>query len=126
MQFDKLSALTPVHLGLWWNGDERRDRYPQCEQQPEPVSERRLSDLVPVGVLTQTFPPELVDEVTAECERTKQRHRSLPARLIPARRRRSNPRLVKRKYVKWHVKRAHHRDWPQPTRPPVVTLLPVN
>jgi hypothetical protein len=24
--------------------------------------------------------------------------------------------VVKRKYVKWHVKRARHRDWPQPTR----------
>jgi len=31
-------------------------------------------------------------------------------RLNPARRLRANPRLVKRKYVKWHVKRSHHRD----------------
>ncbi len=47
-------------------------------------------------------------------------------RLNPARRQRSNPRLVKRKYVKWHVKRAHHRDWPQPTGPPVVTITGSN
>jgi hypothetical protein len=46
------------------------------------VSERRLSDLVSVGVLTRTFPPELVDEVIAEVGRTEQRHRSLPARVM--------------------------------------------
>jgi hypothetical protein len=33
-------------------------------------------------------------------------------RLNPARRSRSNPRLIKRKYVKWHVKRARHANWP--------------
>jgi hypothetical protein len=48
----------------------------------KPVSERRLSDLVSVGVLTRTFPPELVDEVIAEVGRTEQRHRSLPARVM--------------------------------------------
>jgi Insertion element 4 transposase N-terminal/Transposase DDE domain len=48
----------------------------------KPVSERRLSDLVSVGVLTRTFPPALVDEVIAECGRTEQRHRSLPARVM--------------------------------------------
>ena len=48
----------------------------------KPVSDRRLSDLVSVGVLTRTFPPELVDEVIAGCERTEQRHRSLPARVM--------------------------------------------
>jgi hypothetical protein len=32
---------------------------------------------------------------------------------------------VKRKYVKWHVKRARHRDWPQPTGPPVATIIRV-
>jgi len=46
------------------------------------VSERRLSDLVSVGVLTRTFPPELVDEVIAEVGRTEQRHRALPARVM--------------------------------------------
>jgi len=45
-------------------------------------SERRLSDLVSVGVLTRTFPPKLVDEVIAEVGRTEQRHRSLPARVM--------------------------------------------
>jgi hypothetical protein len=46
------------------------------------VSERRLSDLVSVGMLTRTFPPEVVDEVIAEVGRTEQRHRALPARVM--------------------------------------------
>jgi hypothetical protein len=41
-----------------------------------------LSDLVSVGVLTRAFPPGLVDEVIAECGRTEQRSRSLPARVM--------------------------------------------
>jgi len=41
-----------------------------------------LSDLVSVGLLTRVFPPEVVDEVVAECGRTEQRHRSLPARVM--------------------------------------------
>jgi hypothetical protein len=48
----------------------------------KPVSERRLSDLVSVGLLTRVFPPELVDEVIAAAGRTEQRHRSLPARVM--------------------------------------------
>ena len=35
-----------------------------------------------MGVLTRTFPPTLVDEVVASCERTEQRNRSLPARAM--------------------------------------------
>jgi len=35
-----------------------------------------------VGVLTRTFPPALVDEVVAGCERTERRNRSLPARTM--------------------------------------------
>jgi len=48
----------------------------------KPVSDRRLSDLVSVGVLTRVFPPDLVDEVIAAEGRTEQRHRSLPARVM--------------------------------------------
>ena len=48
----------------------------------KPDSDRRLSDLVSVGVLTRVFPPALVDEVIAECGRTERRHRSLPARVM--------------------------------------------
>ena len=48
----------------------------------KPVSDRRLSDLVSVGVLTRVFPPDLVDEVIAAEGRTEQRNRSLPARVM--------------------------------------------
>ncbi len=48
----------------------------------KPKSERRLSDLVSVGLLTRVFPPDVVDEMIAECGRTEQRHRSLPARTM--------------------------------------------
>ena len=42
--------------------------------------------------------------------------------LNPARRHRSNPRLIKCKMPKWHLKRARHLDWPQPTGPPTTTI----
>ena len=48
----------------------------------KPETDRRLSDLVSVGVLTRVFPPGLVDEVVAAAGRTEQRHRSLPARVM--------------------------------------------
>jgi hypothetical protein len=48
----------------------------------KPESDRRLSDLVSVGVLTPVFPPALVDEVIAEAGGTEQRHRVLPARVM--------------------------------------------
>jgi hypothetical protein len=43
-------------------------------------------------------------------------------RLNPKRRNRSNPRVIKRKMPKWHVKRAHRADWPQPTNPATATI----
>lgn len=48
----------------------------------KPASDRRLSDLVSVGLLTRVFPPGLVDEVIAEAGRTEQRNRTLPARVM--------------------------------------------
>src|SRR3954449_9132601 len=48
----------------------------------KPVSDRRLSDLVSVGVLTRVFPPGLVDEVIAEVGRAEGPSRSLPARVM--------------------------------------------
>jgi len=48
----------------------------------KPVSDRRLSDLVSVGVLTRVFPPDLVDEVVEAAGRTQRRHRALPARVM--------------------------------------------
>ncbi|MGK2853843.1 MAG: IS4 family transposase [Microbacteriaceae bacterium] len=48
----------------------------------KPETDRRLSDLVSVGVLTRVFPPDVVDEVIEGAGRTQQRHRSLPARVM--------------------------------------------
>lgn len=48
----------------------------------KPESDRRLSDLVSVGVLTRVFPRALVDQVIAQAGRTEQRHRALPARVM--------------------------------------------
>ncbi|MGD3113056.1 IS4 family transposase [Streptomyces sp. YGL11-2] len=45
-------------------------------------SGERLSDRIALGVLTRVFPPELVDEVIAECGRGEQRSRLLPARVV--------------------------------------------
>jgi Insertion element 4 transposase N-terminal/Transposase DDE domain len=51
-------------------------------QQAMPGCLPRLSDRVAIGVLTQTYPPALVDRVLAECGRVERRHRLLPARLV--------------------------------------------
>ncbi|MFE9606190.1 IS4 family transposase [Streptomyces hokutonensis] len=42
----------------------------------------RLSDRIAVGLLVRAFPPHLVDRVIADCGRTEQRSRVLPARLV--------------------------------------------
>jgi hypothetical protein len=43
--------------------------------------------------------------------------RDIADRLLPKRRLRSNPRVVKRKMSNFRLKRAEHRSWPQPTLP---------
>jgi hypothetical protein len=42
----------------------------------------RLADQVALGVLTRSYPPALVDQVLARCDRVEQRQRLLPARLM--------------------------------------------
>ncbi|MGO4649502.1 transposase domain-containing protein, partial [Nocardia sp. 2YAB30] len=42
----------------------------------KPESDRRLSDLVSVGLLTRVFPADVVDDVIAAAGRTQQRHRA--------------------------------------------------
>ncbi|MER7001288.1 hypothetical protein [Streptomyces sp. NPDC000410] len=39
-------------------------------------------------------------------------------RLLPPRRPRGRPRVVKRKTSNYKARTSRHRDWPQPTRPP--------
>jgi hypothetical protein len=50
----------------------------------------------------------------------------LLAHLLPTRRLRSRPRVVKRKMSNFRVKTTAHRHWPQPTMPPAeaVTIRP--
>src|SRR5665811_213890 len=48
----------------------------------KPRDDQRLSDHVALGLLTRTFPPELVDAVVAAAGREQQRSRLLPARLV--------------------------------------------
>jgi len=54
---------------------------PRAGQVKPPVQER-LSDRIAIGVLTTTFPPELVDRVVAETGRREERQRLLPARVV--------------------------------------------
>jgi hypothetical protein len=65
-----------VHLPRCWEV-----RVPRAGQVKPPVQER-LSDRIAIGVLTSTFPPELIDRVVAEAGRTQQRERLLPARVV--------------------------------------------
>lgn len=46
------------------------------------VEGERFSDRIALGVLTRVFPPELVDEVVADCGRVEKRQRQLPARVV--------------------------------------------
>ena len=48
----------------------------------KPRDDQRLTDHVALGVLTYTFPPELVDAVIKQAGRESQRNRLLPARLV--------------------------------------------
>jgi hypothetical protein len=48
----------------------------------KPQDDQRLSDHVALGVLTRTFPPDLVDAVVRDLGREQQRHRLLPARMV--------------------------------------------
>ena len=52
--------------------------------------------------------------------------RSLIKRLNPARRQRSNPRVIKRKVSKWLAKRDHHKHWPQPEHIPQIHVQTLN
>jgi hypothetical protein len=54
---------------------------PRAGQAKPPVAPR-LSDRIAIGVLAQTFPPELVDRVIAKTGRAEQRQRLLPARVV--------------------------------------------
>jgi hypothetical protein len=50
--------------------------------QVKPPADERLPDRIAIGLLTVTFPPELVDRVVAETGRVQQRSRLLPSRVV--------------------------------------------
>jgi Insertion element 4 transposase N-terminal/Transposase DDE domain len=77
----------------------------------------RLSFVHAVRVLRDAIPEF---QMVAPAERPRLYQRLLPdiaAGRLPARRLRSNPRVVKRKMSNFRLKRPEHRHWPQPTRP---------
>ncbi|MGK5447099.1 IS4 family transposase [Streptomyces radiopugnans] len=50
--------------------------------QVKPETDERLSDRIAIGLLTRSFPPDVVDAVVAECGRSGQRNRLLPPRVV--------------------------------------------
>ncbi|WP_191892517.1 transposase domain-containing protein, partial [Streptomyces griseoaurantiacus] len=50
--------------------------------QVKPETDARLSDRIAIGLLTRSFPQELVDRVITETGREGQRDRLLPPRVV--------------------------------------------
>jgi Transposase DDE domain. len=50
--------------------------------QTKPDTDARLSDRIAIGLLTRTFPPELVDQVITQTGKTGERNRLLPPRAV--------------------------------------------
>ena len=100
-----------AHVGGSRRRREDPDRAPRSSPRCASPADRSLN-----GAL---FPPE---DARATDATWRQAIMQLLRRLNPIRRRRSNPHVIKRKMPKWHVKRAHHRHWPQPTGPPRIMV----
>jgi len=60
------------------------------------------------------FPPDARDTIGRLWARDRGAHRPTPTPTTAP----GQPRVVKRKYTKWHVKRSRHHNWPQPIRLP--------
>jgi hypothetical protein len=88
------------------------------------VDPDRLSVIHAVRVLHDAIPEF---QMVAPAERRRLYTRLLQdiaAGRLPARRLRSNPRVVRRKMSKFRLKRPEHCHWPQPARPfPEAVLL---
>ena len=52
---------------------------PGWRKQPD---DSRLTDHISIGVLTRTFPKDLVDMILRECNKVEQRIRLLPSRVV--------------------------------------------
>ena len=87
---------------------------------PRPNLLRRSTTCHPKIVVPQLFFPL----TTIRCRRALEYAiGKLTQRLNPARRVRANPRVVKRKVLKWAAKRSHHHTMPQPQTAHRCTIL---
>ena len=89
------------------------------------VDPGRVSFVAALRIVRRSFSAARDFSLSA-CTRLATRDQVARQRLNPARRRRANPRVIKRKYIKWHVTRARHRDWRRPTQPTKVMTQPLN
>ncbi|MEY9937600.1 IS4 family transposase [Streptacidiphilus sp. MAP5-3] len=50
--------------------------------QVKPETDERLSDRIAIGLLTRTFPPDVVDRIVESCGKSGKRNRLLPPRVV--------------------------------------------
>jgi len=83
----------------------------------EGIDPDRLSFVQALSVIEDTIAEfQMVDRQQRE-QLYERMLKDLAAGRLPERRQRSNPRRVKRKMTKFHIKRAQHYNWPQPSGP---------
>jgi Insertion element 4 transposase N-terminal/Transposase DDE domain len=83
------------------------------------IDPRRLSFTGTLKVLRCRLPevPESTDDVTGRQRWWERLLAEVGEEVLPVRRARINPRVIKRKMSKWAKKRPHHRQHPQPSKP---------
>jgi hypothetical protein len=95
-------------------------RRPSRPTRPRSSLVRRRTADHPTITVAQLFSPSYHNSITRLWNHAVD---SLQRRINPARRLRANPRVVKRKVLKWAAKRKHHQHHPQPSTPPQCTIL---
>jgi hypothetical protein len=85
----------------------------------------RLSFQATLQILRATLPDFVRSDPSAHPWLYQAMLEEITATPLPPRTERINPRVVKRKTCAFNAKRAHHRRWPQPTKPfrEAITLL---
>ena len=86
---------------------------------PDRVSFVKALRIARRSVAQSAFPPPGADTADAIWSHAI---RWLTQHLNPPRRKRSHPRVVKRKVLKWAAKSSHHTHWPQPEHTPHTTI----
>jgi hypothetical protein len=90
-------------------------RYLMHEAASEPDSADRLSFTHAVNVIQDAIPEFQMTEPGQLPRLYARLLHDIADQPLPGRRRRSNPRVVKRKMSKFRLKRPQHYHWPQPT-----------